>query len=814
MDTEVKNLFDKASKTPDVSEVFAKDMPKEVAAEDVFAGNDELFKAIENANRPQIIVQAENVGQAAASAMSRISAAHIILIVNVVVISGIVGYLLLRPGAPASQTVSEGTGTTTIVGLPDTLTDLTVSKSMAATLDKAISWELAEQFYEAGDYPQAYYIFSQLTKNLIPNTVADQFMKDFLMLRMALCLQNSDNQAGINRLFNTALKSRAPVVRALASYNLMFNELNNNRYLSARKHAYKTLALLDSFKENFPESMSSDCYFTIGEALTRQVLTLNNTDDLLPGQRWANSLRIMTIPQMTQHELRSFLQTGIYQLSDGAVVPIVAKRPAMSVGSQWSAVSVNAPLSEVISRFASASEMNVSWMTALEAVKDRPITVYLPTSSQQRLAEVVVGSSGLIARFDGDDNIFIHDPGVYGDLNEYKSLITREAVATWQRFRQIYRGDHRIPNAHYALGMLQEYAGQTPTALSEYKYLSSRFSHNELAPYALLNASKLKTNLHDYTGAKEDLDELIIQHPDTNIVDQASLYLSEATMMMGNYDDAIKMFRKVYNLDMNKESQRKAAYGLGRCFFEKGDSDETANWLTHAINMTDNAGDHRLQSAYFMLGKSQVALEQYEQASLAFRKALGGSISQEDYVQAVLKLSEAEVLQEKYVVALNILENVPLTQLTPEESCDVIIAKADILRQIDLYDTAGSLLRRKMQFIANSYLRARLSVELAKCHIEMEDYEIARKRLTDAIYDLPSGDLAQHANIMLASVSMEMNDYEMAQNICLKLLSYSKNEEVRIQTFNMLGDIYTHFEQYDSAALAYAGVSYSSVKDK
>ena len=96
MDTQVKNLFDKASKKPDVSEVFAKDMPKEVSAEDVFAGNEELYKAIESANRPQIIVQAENVGQAAVNAVSQITAAHIILIVNVVVISAIVGYLLLR----------------------------------------------------------------------------------------------------------------------------------------------------------------------------------------------------------------------------------------------------------------------------------------------------------------------------------------------------------------------------------------------------------------------------------------------------------------------------------------------------------------------------------------------------------------------------------------------------------------------------------------------------------------------------------------------------------------------------------------------
>ncbi len=806
MDTEVKNLFDNASKNPDVSEVFAKHTPRDISAQDIFAGDEDLYQSIEHANRPAIVQQASHAGKTATKAVTTMSVTHIILIVNVVIITAVLAFLLLRPNALVIQKIVRTQVTDDTPGSTKPGETIMVSEATAKALDKAISWELAQKFYDAGDFSQAHYIFSKMAENLTTNLPADLFLKDFLKLRMALCLHKTGNHADVSRLFTATLQSRSPVVRALANYNLMFIEMHNNRYLNARKHAYQTLGLLKSFEENFPQPLEADCYFTLAEALTRQVLVLNNASDTLPGELWCDTLMIASIPQMTQDQLRSFLQTGTYKLSEAAVAPKVEKRPSLTVGSQWSVISVNAPLAEVISRFASTSDMNVNWESPDENIKLRPVTIYMPTASQQNLAEVTVGSTGLMARFDGKNNIFIYDPQVYADLDEYKTLLTKEAIATWHRFLQVYRGDHRTPNAHFSLGTLQGYAGQIPTALSQYKYLASRFSHNPLAPYALLNASKIKTNIHDYAGAKEDLNELIIHHSRTKVVDQAHLYLAEATMMTKNYDSAIKMFRKVYNLDLNPESQRKAAYGLGTCFYEIQQYEDAAKWLVHAINLTDNPADVRLHNAYFMFGKCQMYLEDYEQASTVLRKALGGPISQQEYVNIILELVKAHVRQEKYLIALNILENVPTKQLTQEDTCRVLIARADIMRQIDLHDAASALLRRKMQFIAESQLRAKLSLELAKCYIEMGDLMIASKRLTDAIYDLPPGDLTQQANLLLVDVAVKMGNYSQAKEICLKLLSYTDNSETKAQAGNLLGKIYTHFGQHDKAALAHAGI--------
>ena len=808
----MKSVFDGAAKPPAASEVFAKETKKDVSARDVFAGNEKLYQLIEKRKPGAIISQA---GQSAVNAASRFfSTTHIILVINIIVITAILAYLLLRSPAanfqtqPTVQQTSQQTQSSsqrqdTVGAL--TPKQLAITERTATALQKASSWQLAEQLYLARNYNQAYYVFDALNAKLTTNIPADEFLRDFFQLKMALCLQKTQDQEDLSGLFTTALQSRSPVVRALTNYHLIFIEAGNKQYLNARTRAYRTIALLKAVEDKLSPAFEADCYFTLAEILTRQILLLNDAPDTLPGQLWSDTLAIESVPQMNQNQLRSFLQTGIYQLSEGAVTPKIQKREHLGAGLQWSVVCIEAPLEEVLSRFASAAKLNVTWQFSNNDVRARPATLYLPTASEQLIAEVAAGSTGLIARFDGD-NIVIHNPDVYDDLAEHKARLTREAVAVWRRFLLRYRGDHRTPNAHYALALLHDYAGQPPTALGEYKLVSSGYSHNPLAPFALLNASKLKTNMHDYTGARGDLNEILIQYPDCKLVDQASLYLAEATMAGGLYDDAIKMFQKVYNLDLNRQSQLNAAYGLGKCFYEAQQYAEAAKWLTHAIKLTDNAADHRLRPAYFTLGKAYTALKDYKKASGTLRNALENSAHKKEYIEITLELVHTEIKQQNFVVALNILENVPVSQLSQEYACQVLVAKARILHAIDLNDTAITLLRRKMEFIADSQIRAKLSFELAKCCAAIGDFRIARRRLTDVLIDLPPGPLSQQANLLLAEVSMKLNKNKQAENVCLQLLSGGIDDEIKQKASNLLGQIYTQLKRHDKAALAYAGI--------
>jgi TolA-binding protein len=263
----------------------------------------------------------------------------------------------------------------------------------------------------------------------------------------------------------------------------------------------------------------------------------------------------------------------------------------------------------------------------------------------------------------------------------------------------------------------------------------------------------------------------------------------------------------VYNFDLDTESQSEAAYGLGRCFYENKQFEKAVKWLTHAINSTDNAQDHRLQPAYFMLGKANVELKDFKNASLAFRNALENSPQKKEYIEVTLELVRSEFEQQNFVVALNILESIPVSQLSQEHVCRVLLAKTRILRALDLNDTAISLLRRRIEFIADSQIRARLNFELAKCFAATNDLRIARRKLTDALVDLPPGLLAQQANLLLADISMKLGQNKRARDLCLQLLkSGNIDDQVQRNALNLLGRIYTGLNEHNNAAMAYAGL--------
>ena len=761
------------------------------------------IKGLRNQLRPSVI-----------QALSRtISNSRGLIILNIIAIAAITGYILLKPAPRSTTAQTAAQRTTKEVQEKETSSEAQEVRDESrreeedtVVFEQGISWRLAEQLYTARRYREAYEVFRQLSENLNTNRPGDEYVRDFMHLKMAMCLQQAEEQADWNEDLTVALQSGSPAVRALANYSLIFTENRKKEYLKARMRAYRTLALLKTVKDAVPESFEADCYFMMAESLTKQILLLSNEDGNLPGKYWSDTLVLESVPEMEQEQLLSLLQGGIEELNGAVLAPQVKKHSHLSVGLRWSAVCKKAPLEELLARFASAAELNVQWHANTEQDRVKPTTLFLPTSSEQLVAEVAAGSLGLTAQLD-DDNIQVHNPNIYDNLDEHKNLLVREAISVWRRFLLRYRGDYRTPNAHFALGLMQEHSGEQLAALGEYKLLSSHYSQNPLAPFALLNASKLKTNIRDYTGASKDLTELIIQYPDCKVADQASLYLAEATMQAGLYDEAIKMFRKVYNLDINADSQKQATFGLGKCFFETQSYEGAKEWLGQTIKLIDNPTDERLCPAYFMLGKSEIELRNYKEASAALRKALEGLESKEEYIRIILCLVKTERGQQNFVAALNILENVPVSQLSQEYACEMLIAKAQILREIGITDTAISLLRRKIEFIADSELRAKLSFELAKCYYHSGDLRIARKEVTDAIAGLPAGLLSQQAKLFLADTAIQLGEYEQAKQVCLQFLNQAGyDEQNRNEALDLLGRAYANMDKPDKAALAYAGI--------
>ncbi|MHC4881520.1 MAG: tetratricopeptide repeat protein [Planctomycetota bacterium] len=695
--------------------------------------------------------------------------------------------------------------TPTLPDAPGTLMNIGIDTQTAETLDKAVSIQTARLLYQRQDYKEAYYVYDKLRANVTGNGLRQQCLRDWLGLQMALSVQKTTDQALMGPLFTEALQSRSLVVRAMANYHLAFIQNRHQQFYESRNRAYQALALLKSFEKHMPVAMEADCYFIAAEALTRQVLKMNDLNAELPTASWTGSMDPYVLPITDQRQLSELLMAGMEQMDEAALMPKVDFFPNRKAGVQWSVLCRDVQLEQLFWGFASEADLGVSWGNGPSKLRTQPVTVYLPFVDRLYLAEVISANAGLIWQYDGQKGM-IYDPASYSDFSDLKGVLLKEAIAMWQRFQLHYRSDLRIPNAQFCLGQLYAMADETPMALGSYKLLTARSENSALVPYALLGASEIKTRMKDYAGARADLNELLVRYPDCMVADKALLSLAETTRISGLYQEAVTFYEQIIRLNINDESRRTALLGLGQCAFESADHEASVKWFGQAIEAMADTSDDRLGQTYLMAGRSFIELKQYEKAAAAFRMALDGVLDRRDHVQVVLELVQAECMRENYLRALTILESIPDENLNQEDSCQILIAKSTIYRAIDLRDTAITLLRRRIESIADAGLRAKLTLELAECYMLNGDLRVAQKELEDAIYDLPLGYDTQCSGFLLATIAFQQGQYEKAQTLCLGTLQTQiKDESLRTEVSELLGKIYMKQNDYDNAALAFAG---------
>ncbi len=808
LDDETKNVFDRATERPKAVDIFATETKKKVSARDVFSGPESLFDVIEELH-PSASTRAKQVAaEAGSQAKKFLTPANIIIIANVAALLLVFGWIVYKQQTtPPPSTAEEALALVRAFHEQTRIEPeaLDISDSTANALEQAKSWRLGLRLFHAHKYNQAYYVFSELREQFNTGLASDEYMRDFLNLNMALALDKTTDVENVSRLFDVALKSKAPAVRALANYYLTFISMEKGQYLNARTCAYRTLALLESLEGNLGPGVEEDCYFIICEAMTRYVIQINNEENILPGPLWANTLEPAPLPEMDQSDLTAFLQTGVYEINQGAISPLIDMNSHLNIGSRWRVISFDIPLEEVLTRLCTEIKHNLVWPENQPGIMQRPATVLMPGTSEMRAAEVTAGSAYLIARF-GHDSIEIYNPENYEDITYHKNLMTAEAISAWRKFLLRYRGDHRAPNAHYCLGRLLEYSDQLPEALSEYRLIVNQYPTNILSANGLLNASIIKTNMKDYNGAARDLQELLIQYPDSRLVDQASLYLADATMNAELYDKAIKMYHKVFNIDLNPEAQRQASYGLGYCYYQAGQWQNASDWLVKAIKLISNPADYRLKKSYYLLGKANIELGNYEDASLALKNSIDTSAPRSEYIETILELADAEQKQQHFVTALKILQSIPTINLSQEYAAKILIKKAQVMQEMDLVDPAITMLRRKIEFIADSRIRAEIGSELALCYIRKGDYSHAHRELIDAIPDLPAGDYAQKMRLAFALVCYEMKQYKNAIQVAKRLELESQDAQLRKEAGQIRGKSWQQLNEPEKAALAFAGM--------
>lgn len=844
------------SQGPMDAELFAGQIHEELSDSEIFTGDEDFQLFLASQVRAQTAAKRTRRADPAPGQLPEVQTHHRnfstlqkVLAVSIIIIAAIVVFTLLKsplllvtnrhippvaqqtppakpavevPEQPRPEQIQKPEPTPTLRPTP------TPRSTPTPAPTQSLSLKVAQDLYLQADYKKAYAVYNQLGQSL-PAGTEEELLNDFFKLRMALCMRGTRNTNNITaesgkaadsdwayHLFRTLLQSRSPVVKMLANYYLSFIELQKGQYLRARTRAYQTIALIDAvdFDNSWTASLRPDCHFLIAESMTRYILSLCDADKDLPGQLWSTVVEVDPFSNLNESQLCSLLNHGSEQLNKGLLGPQIQRLE--NEDTSWSVVCYGASIDELLVRFAANASLNIKWYLSntpvpevgKEAARHKPACLFLPEVTTLQFLRIAAGHIGLLARLDNEGVVNIFNPADYSSLSEHKDMLTQGAVSLWQRFLSVFHSDQRVPNAHFAIGLLKAQTDYVAEAVAEYKLVANRYTQSSLAPFALSHSSKLKAALRDYNGARLDLIQLVEQYPENELSGQACLRLADATMKAGLSNEAGRLYSKVYHLGLSLESQIASAFGAGRCFYEQKDYEAAAKWLTRHIDLVKMRKSKELYSSCLLLGKSNLALGKIQQACDAFEAVLSGPtelLSEREYAEALLSLVETKIQQADFIEALAILENTRSGRLPAEESMKLLLLKSRVLRDMGLVNEAVAAIGDRAQYTLDPQAKASISLELAKCYSAKGSFEQARKELYEILMIVEPGILAHEIALELADVCLKLGHSSQTISVCSQLLDLRLSETTKQKALNILAAAYTQRKDYDRAALALLG---------
>jgi TolA-binding protein len=788
------------------------DASRQLTARDIFAGNDDLYRFIEKDNdassnasfQPAQISPLKARLAAAAASKPRLSVAAIAIRVSI----GIIAAMLLVPislyciSAMLEPQPRHSTEQYSPVYVPA----VTVHSSTSApeTPEEPVSWNLVQSYYHQKDYAKAAAGCRKLSEKLSLSDPVQAIWDGYINLKLALCAYKQKDTVTSDLCFAKALQSSSPATIALSNYYLAIIKNEQKLYSDARLRAYKALALLETIDSKYSESLISDCYFLIAQTLTADALL--GLQQLESPVNWQQMTFTEPLEQLDESSLQNILQSGTDILASAAMGPQVQKLDSYNGGPRFSVKCSQASVGELFAAFTVSAGQDINWQCSYANISNKPITVYLSSATNQKLAEIAAGSIGLLASFEGKQ-IVVRDPAAALSVTQRKKLIIPEAVSAWQRFILSYRNDKRLADAHFAIGLLQHADNHLPAAIIEFRQVANRFMRSELAPYSLLDAAKIKMDMSDNLGARQYLKELCAQYQDSPVTDKANLLLAQTSLAVGDYEYAQQIFRKVCNLNISQEYTLAGMLGAAKCYFILKDYASASDWLIRyavlARQSTNNITD--LRSAYIMLAEANMQLGNTDEACRAYQSALSLADTTDSRFDIVMKLAAVYIRQENLVDALDTVEQIDLSQVSDRQLENVWLLKAQILAAMNLPDRAVELLAGRITSVEDAAIRSKMALQLACCQKTLNNLTDARDVLCRELLHSEPGLLTGQLQCELADICIKLGDDKRAVTICSQVISSSLPEELRNKARLLLGTAQDNLKHYGKAARAFSG---------
>jgi len=661
------------------------------------------------------------------------------------------------------------------------------------------SWALAEQANDAGRYAEALTLYENLLRESDKNPV-NRRVGGLIRFRAGRCLVHLNRAREARQMFLDAADCGSPTVRAMACYDMGNLDVAEGQPMMARMRAYQGMALLGNAAAK--PRIETQLEFLVAQATTNKALAFASAETPRP---W-NVVAAATVDPfsgLSDAELKKVLDEGAARQASTLLGPSLQRKAGARGMHLWTAVSCGAALEDIVGRIVSESGLLVRWENVSAAARRRPVVLSIEGVNDNRLIEVACGAAGLVARFTGKEAV-VSDPVAVAtaSMAELKDLTVRESISLWRRFFMRSSDSPSLAAGHFAMGLLQELAGDSATAMTEYQIIAREYPLNSLAPMARKRMATIRIDLRDYKGAREALLDLLNNYPDCPSSDEVYLRLGQATMEAGNLDEAAATFKKLFFLGLSPTSRALSALGAAKSYFRKGKYDDAATWLGHRLELPRSpATDGDLAEVYGLLAKTEAARHRLPDAVQAYKHALVFMPRDDRQVEMLLDMTKILMEKEDLVAAYGVLERLRPQNLAPPQTDEILLAKAQVLLAMGLAEHSAGILKSRLPSASSPETAARMTILMAQGMAETGDTDDARAKLGLLVPRLENGPLAHRATVELARICLRGGRNVQAITLCRDLLKSSCSEDVRQSARDVLARAYRLEKDYERAVV-------------
>lgn len=411
-------------------------------------------------------------------------------------------------------------------------------------------------------------------------------------------------------------------------------------------------------------------------------------------------------------------------------------------------------------------------------------------------------------------NEFSQDERIYFNLAQslYKSGNENDAIEKFKDIQLRFPLSDFADNSQYLIAWIYFQKGDFNSAILNYRELFDKYKNSTLLPIAQYSIGDSYFNLGNYDEAIKNYDYLIKNFPQSTYIYDAVIGIQYCYVVQDRINEAVSFLDNFISSNNNLDFLDKIQFKKAEIFYSAGDySSAVSNYEKIIINYPQSS---LINSAYYWMGKSEVNLNNFENALAHFEIVYNNDINSEEGFNSVLEAGK--IYRSKRDFAREILlYNMSLTKITDiKKSAEINFAKAQSFFESDNIPAAYQTFNEIVNTPDISIFYYKAQIELGLIELSRLNYEKAVVYFEEVSTNRKD-DLAAKANYFLGKTFFEQNKTDEAKNEFIKVRSlYSAYDEWYTKSLLALGDCYAKLNDKKNAAEMYKAVLQKHRRDQ